>query len=133
MCREGLLTSSVPAAVCLLDFTEIGAFGSPSECKSATIQDVNESLEVRGWLRRPSWDLLRTAVCGGGRRRALPRLPVCRLGKHNPRTALALPALKQKYLVGRAVRWKSKKKKDQCHLTCRVFGSATASHKKKYL
>lgn len=58
MCQEGLLTSYVPASVSLLDFTETGAFASASECESATIDDVNESLEVRGWLHRPSQDLL---------------------------------------------------------------------------
>lgn len=47
---EGQLTIYVPASVCLLDFTEIRAFASPSECKSATINDMNESLEVRFWL-----------------------------------------------------------------------------------
>ncbi|XP_032850048.2 uncharacterized protein LOC116961886 [Tyto alba] len=30
--------------VLLADFTEIGAFASPSDCDSATVQDVNESL-----------------------------------------------------------------------------------------
>ncbi|XP_027505420.1 uncharacterized protein LOC113950171 [Corapipo altera] len=33
------------SALLLADFTEIRAFASPSECKSATIDDVNESLE----------------------------------------------------------------------------------------
>ncbi|XP_017662557.1 PREDICTED: uncharacterized protein LOC108493527 [Lepidothrix coronata] len=33
------------SALLLADFTEIGAFASPSECESATIDDVNESLE----------------------------------------------------------------------------------------
>lgn len=58
MCQEGLLTSYLPASVSLLDFTETGAFASPSECESATIDDVNESLEVRGWLHRSGQDLL---------------------------------------------------------------------------
>ncbi|KAM7103160.1 uncharacterized protein J5F26_007823 [Ciconia maguari] len=35
----------ISSAVLLADFTEIRAFASPSECKSATIDDVNESLE----------------------------------------------------------------------------------------
>ena len=62
MCREGSLARYIPASVCLLDVTEIGAFASPSECKSATIDDVNESLEVRGWLHRPTQGLLRTRL-----------------------------------------------------------------------
>ncbi|XP_074687729.1 uncharacterized protein LOC141926205 [Strix aluco] len=50
---EKMLFSSCPLwktlfftnlAVLLADFTEIGAFASPSECESANIQDVNESL-----------------------------------------------------------------------------------------
>ncbi|XP_069652281.1 uncharacterized protein [Haliaeetus albicilla] len=35
----------ISLAVLLADFTETGAFSSPSECESATIDDVNESLE----------------------------------------------------------------------------------------
>ncbi|KAM6390753.1 uncharacterized protein J5M81_007370 [Pluvialis apricaria] len=35
----------ITLAVLLADFTEIRAFASPSECESATIEDVNESLE----------------------------------------------------------------------------------------
>lgn len=53
MHQERQLTSYVPASVCLLDFTETRAFANPSECKSATIDDMNESLEVRRWLHWP--------------------------------------------------------------------------------
>ncbi|XP_074011284.1 uncharacterized protein [Numenius arquata] len=35
----------ISLAVLLADLTEIGAFASPNECESATIDDVNESLE----------------------------------------------------------------------------------------
>ncbi|KAM4896993.1 S-adenosylmethionine synthase [Sylvia borin] len=37
--------SSPQLRVAAADFTETGAFANPSECKSATIDDVNESLE----------------------------------------------------------------------------------------
>lgn len=37
-------------SLCLLVFSGMGVFAIPSDCKSATIDDVNKCLEVRGWL-----------------------------------------------------------------------------------